>query len=121
MRGVVRDVLRRISSLGLPGEHHFYISFSTVHPDVKISEQLRSKYPKEITIVLQHQFWDFKVEELGRDELGDGYGPAGHGHRSHLPACCGGGGWRRHNSCSGDREAGQDPFHGRILAPPVTG
>jgi hypothetical protein len=63
MRGVVRDVLRRVQATGLPGEHHFYISFSTLHPGVRMSEQLRSRYPKEITIVLQHQFWDFKIEE----------------------------------------------------------
>ena len=63
MRGVVRDVLKRVQSTGLPGEHHFYISFLTTYPGVKISEQLKSRYPKEITIVLQHQFWDFKVEE----------------------------------------------------------
>lgn len=63
MRGVVRDVLRRVQATGLPGEHHFYISYATTHPGVRMSEQLRSRYPKEITIVLQHQFWDFKVEE----------------------------------------------------------
>ena len=63
MRGVVRDVLKRVQASGLPGEHHFYISFSTVYPGVKISEALKSRYPKEFTIVLQHQFWDFKVEE----------------------------------------------------------
>lgn len=63
MRGVVRDVLRRVEAGGLPGDHHFYISFSTTHTGVKISPKLREKYPKDITIVLQHQFWDFKVEE----------------------------------------------------------
>jgi uncharacterized protein len=63
MRGVVRDVLLHVQSSGLPGDHHFYISFSTVFPGVRISDQLKSRYPKEITIVLQHQFWDFKVEE----------------------------------------------------------
>jgi hypothetical protein len=63
MRGVVRDILKRVSVTGLPGDHHFYVSFSTIFPGVKISETLKSKYPKEITIVLQHQFWDFKVEE----------------------------------------------------------
>lgn len=63
MRGVVRDVLKKIITTGLPGDHHFYISFNTTFPGVKISETLKSKYPKEITIVLQHQFWDFKVEE----------------------------------------------------------
>jgi uncharacterized protein len=63
MRQVVRDVLQQISSTGLPGEHHFYISFNTTYPGVKMSDTLRGKYPKEITVVLQHQFWDFKVEE----------------------------------------------------------
>ena len=63
MRGVVRDVLKRTLVSGLPGEHHFYISFATNHPGTRISEQLKSRYPKEMTIVLQHQFWDFKVEE----------------------------------------------------------
>ena len=63
MRSAVREVLRSVEKTGLPGEHHFYISFGTTHPGVKMSEQLRSRYPKDITIVLQHQFWDFKVEE----------------------------------------------------------
>lgn len=63
MRSVVRDVLKRVQSTGLPDEHHFYISFLTTHPGVRMSDQLRSRYPKDITIVLQHQFWDFKVEE----------------------------------------------------------
>jgi len=63
MRGVVRDVLKRVHSTGLPGEHHFYISYATNYPGVKMSETLKSRYPKEITIVLQHQFWDFRVEE----------------------------------------------------------
>lgn len=63
MRGVVRDVLRRVQISGLPSDHHFYISYSTLHSGIKISERLREKYPKEMTIVLQHQFWDFKVED----------------------------------------------------------
>ena len=63
MRGVVRDLLKQAAVSGLPGDHHFYISVDTLHPGVSMSETLRSKYPKEITIVLQHQFWDFKVEE----------------------------------------------------------
>jgi len=63
MRGVVRDVLKRVQASGLPGDHHFYISFATGFAGVKISEQLKARYPKEITIVLQHQFWDFKVDE----------------------------------------------------------
>lgn len=63
MRGVVRDVLKRVQLKGLPGNHHFYVSYLTTYPGVKMSEQLRAKYPREITIVMQHQFWDFKVEE----------------------------------------------------------
>ena len=63
MRGAVREVLKRVQAKGLPGEHHFYISYNTNYPGVKISEQLKSRYPNEITIVLQHQFWDFKVEQ----------------------------------------------------------
>ncbi|MDX2113772.1 MAG: ClpXP protease specificity-enhancing factor SspB [Alphaproteobacteria bacterium] len=63
MRGVVRDVLRQASQKGLTGDHHFYISFDTGFPGVRVSETIRSKYPKDMTIVLQHQFWDFKVEE----------------------------------------------------------
>ena len=63
MRSVVRDVLKQVSVTGLPGEHHFYVSFNTTYAGVKISDTLLAKYPKEITIVLQHQFWDFKVED----------------------------------------------------------
>lgn len=63
MRGVIRDVLRKIEVTGLPGEHHFYITFLTEFPGVQISDTLKSRYPSEMTIVLQHQFWDFKVEE----------------------------------------------------------
>ncbi|MFW0777670.1 MAG: SspB family protein [Rickettsiales bacterium] len=63
MRGVVRDILKQVSVSGIPGDHHFYISFDTTYPGVKISETLKEKYPKDVTIVLQHQFWDFKVEE----------------------------------------------------------
>ncbi len=63
MRGMVRDILKRVQTEGLPGEHHFFISYSTSHSGVKMSDQLRAKYPTDITIVMQHQFWDFKVEE----------------------------------------------------------
>lgn len=63
MRGLVRDALRQVAKSGLPGEHHFYISFDTDYPGVQISDHLRDRYPEDITIVLQHQFWDFKVEE----------------------------------------------------------
>lgn len=63
MRSVVRSVLRQIKEHGLPGEHHFYISFHTQAKDVKISSRISAQYPKEMTIVLQHQFWDLKVED----------------------------------------------------------
>ena len=63
MRGVIREVLRQVEVSGLPGEHHFYITFLTEYPGVRISDTLKSRYPSEMTIVLQHQFWDFKVEE----------------------------------------------------------
>ncbi len=63
MRSVVREVLRDASKNGLPGEHHFFVSFKTEFPGVSISDQLKNRYPQEMTIVLQHQFWDFKVED----------------------------------------------------------
>jgi uncharacterized protein len=63
MRGVVRRVLRDAAAKGLAGEHHFYISFATRAPGVKISPRLRAQYAEEMTIVLQHQFWDLTVAE----------------------------------------------------------
>ena len=63
MRGVVRDVLARTARSGLPGEHHFYISFDTLAPGVVLSKRLREKYPGEMTIVLQHRFWDLFVND----------------------------------------------------------
>lgn len=65
LRSVVRDVLRRLSEEGLPPPHHFYITFRTTDPGVDIPEFLRERYPSEMTIVLQHQFWDLLVEEDG--------------------------------------------------------
>jgi hypothetical protein len=62
LKGVVRKVLID-SKDGLPGEHHFYISFQTDFPGVRLSNRLREKYPQEMTIVLQHQFWDLNVTE----------------------------------------------------------
>jgi hypothetical protein len=61
MRGVVRAVLQQIVKSGLPGEHHFYISFLTQAPGVILSKRLKEKYPSEMTIVLQHRFWDLIV------------------------------------------------------------
>lgn len=63
MRGVVRDILRQVTATGLPGSHHFFISFRTDFKGVEMSEGLRHKYPREITIVLQHQYWDLLVTE----------------------------------------------------------
>jgi len=62
LRGVVRDAVRRvIREDGLPGAHHFYITFLTRYPGVEIDEGLAKKYPEEITIVLEHQFWDLNA------------------------------------------------------------
>jgi hypothetical protein len=61
MRGIVRTVLTRVSKAGLPGEHHFYIAFKTDAPGVLLSKRLREKYPEEMTVVLQHRFWDLEV------------------------------------------------------------
>lgn len=63
MRSVVRDVLKQVKIYGLPGDHHFFVSFRTDHPATKVSEALRSRYPNEMTVVIQHQFWDLKIEE----------------------------------------------------------
>lgn len=63
LRGVVRVALQQVVAEGLPGEHHFYITFRTTHPGVQIADRLRARYPDEMTIVLQHRFWDLKVEE----------------------------------------------------------
>ncbi|WP_294536190.1 ClpXP protease specificity-enhancing factor SspB [uncultured Rhodoblastus sp.] len=63
LRSVVRKVLADAARDGLPGEHHFYITFRTPAPGVKMSPRLREQYPEEMTIILQYQFWDLKVED----------------------------------------------------------
>lgn len=63
LRGVVRKVLTDAAREGLAGEHHFYVSFRTEAPGVRMSQALREKYPQDMTIVLQHQFWDLGVTE----------------------------------------------------------
>ena len=63
LRGVVRKVLSEVVKTGLPGEHHFFISFVTHAPGVRISQRLLEQYDKEMTIVLQNQFWDLKVSD----------------------------------------------------------
>jgi hypothetical protein len=62
LHGIVRKVLRDAEN-GLPGGHHFYITFRTRHPDVDISPALRARFPDEMTIVLQHQYWGLEVSE----------------------------------------------------------
>ncbi len=66
LRGVVRAVLIDAARKGLPGEHHFYIAFDTNAEGVRMPDRLRAQYPEEMTIILQHQFWDLKV---GDDEF----------------------------------------------------
>ena len=63
LRGVVRKVLAEVSKTGLPGEHHFFISFMTQAPGVRLSQRLLAQYDKEMTIVLQNQYWDLKPGE----------------------------------------------------------
>ncbi len=63
LRGVVRAVLQDAAKKGLPGDHHFYISFDPRAEGVRISERLRTQYPEEMTIILQHQFWDLVVTD----------------------------------------------------------
>ena len=64
LRGVVRSVLAETAQKGAPpGEHHFFIAFDTTHEGVRMPERLRAQYPEQITIILQHQFWDLKVTD----------------------------------------------------------
>jgi hypothetical protein len=66
LRGVVRTVLADAAKRkGLPGDHHFYISFDTTAEGVRMSERLRVQYPEQMTVILQHQFWDLAVNERG--------------------------------------------------------
>ena len=65
LKGVVREALNRAAATGLPGNHHFYISFATNFPQVEMPAQLKDRYPKEITIVLQHEFWDLDINDTG--------------------------------------------------------
>jgi len=63
LRGVVKKVLSEVEKAGLPGEHHFFLTFVTRYPGVRISQRLLTEYPNEMTVVLQHQFWDLNVGE----------------------------------------------------------
>lgn len=65
LRGVIRKVLQEVNRTGLPGNHHFFITFVTGAPGVRVSPRLKEKYPEQMTIVLQHQYWDLEVSETG--------------------------------------------------------
>jgi hypothetical protein len=65
LRNVVHDALELVAKHGLPGRHQLYITFRTDHPAVVIDDGLRARYPAEMTIVLQHQFWDLEVADDG--------------------------------------------------------
>ena len=75
MRQVVVRALAHVATNGLPGDHHFYVTFRTDHPGVVMPPRLRAQYPQEMTIVLQHQFWELKMdEEAGLISVGLSFG-----------------------------------------------
>jgi len=65
MRGLIQDVLNDVAENGLPGEHHFFITFDTMHPDVEIADWLSDRYPDEMTVVMQHWFDNLDVTNEG--------------------------------------------------------
>ena len=65
MRGLIQTVLRDVAENGLPGAHHFFITFDTTHPGVAIADWLKSRYPTEMTVVLQHWFENLEVTDEG--------------------------------------------------------
>ena len=73
LRGVLRRVLTDAAEHGLPGEHHFFITFVSTAEGVKLSPRLLAQYPEEMTVILQHQFWDLAVTE-DRFEVGLSFG-----------------------------------------------
>ena len=82
LKGVVREALRQIQETGLPGSHHIYVTFSTHYPGVDIPEFLQKKYPAEMTIVLQHQFWNL---EVGNDNFAVSLSFNDNRERLHVP------------------------------------
>ena len=82
LRGVIRTVLTDAAVKGLPGEHHFFITFDTRAEGVRMSSRLRASYPGDMTIVLQHQFWDLVV---GEDDFDVGLAFNGTRERLHIP------------------------------------
>ena len=73
LRGVLRSVLTDAAEHGLPGDHHFFITFLSTAEGVKLSPRLLAQYPEEMTVILQHQFWDLTVTE-DRFEVGLSFG-----------------------------------------------
>lgn len=65
MRGLIQTVLANVAKDGLPGEHHFFITFDTMHPDVEIADWLSDRYPGEMTVVIQHWFDNLEVSDEG--------------------------------------------------------
>lgn len=63
MRSVMKEALGLVAKNGLPGDHHFYISFKTDYPGVDIPDYLKEEYPENITIVLQYEYWDLEVND----------------------------------------------------------
>ena len=63
LRGILRKVMAEVAQTGLPGDHHFFITFDTHHPGVRISSRLAEQHPDEMTVVMQHQFWDLNVTD----------------------------------------------------------
>jgi uncharacterized protein len=82
LRGVIRSVLTDAATKGLPGEHHFFITFDTRAEGVQMSPRLKAAHPQEMTIVLQHQFWDLKVTD---DDFEVGLAFKGIPERLHVP------------------------------------
>lgn len=82
LRSVIRVVLTDVAVKGLPGNHHFYITFDTRVEGVRLSARLKANYPEEMTIVLQHQFWDLAV---GEDDFDVGLAFNGIPERLHIP------------------------------------
>ena len=65
MRSLIQDVLTEVKNNGLPGEHHFFITFDTNHADVEMASWLKERYPTEITVVMQHWYDDLEVKDDG--------------------------------------------------------
>ena len=65
MRGLIQQVLENVAKTGLPGNHHFFVTFDTMHPDVEIADWLSDRYPGEMTVVIQHWFANLDVTDEG--------------------------------------------------------